>query len=375
MHLTPDRPSTHAHMRQWWRRRWQARIVELISIFLNYQGPHGEPSVTEELMTAGDVKVALSMLYAPFDEMDLTKHYGAGPDGRYPSDVIAELELVEEHVRKNSGDITIAHSPQELQQGLAGDLPILIHAIEGGFQLGADEAEVRTHVAELARRGVAYVTVAHLFWRDVATNAPALPFLPDWLYNKVFPQPASEGLSDLGRVTVTAMLDNGVLIDITHMTERSQLETLDLLDARDPNQTVPLLATHMACRLGSYQYCLTDDVIARVAKRGGVLGLIMCKHFITDGLPGTFKTFEDSFRALKAHIDHIRSLTGSFEHIGIGTDLDGYIKPALADLEHHGRMKKLQERLATEYGPADAERISSGNALRVLQTAWQTPAP
>jgi microsomal dipeptidase-like Zn-dependent dipeptidase len=307
--------------------------------------------------------------------MDLTKRYGAPPEGSYFSDLVAELDLVEDHVSRNSSKLAIAHSPAELATSLNGPVPVLIHAIEGGFQLGADEAEVRRNLHMLAGRGVAYITVAHLFWRTVATNAPALPFLPDWLYHRVFPQPADEGLSPLGRATVNAMLDEGILIDITHMSERSQLDTLNLLDARDPGATVPVFATHMACRLGKYEYCLTDEVIRRVAWRGGVLGCIMCKHFITDGLDGRFKTFEDSVRGLKAHVDHIRGLTGSSEHIGIGTDLDGYIKPALPGLEHHGLMGRLQQALAREYGAPDAERICSGNALRVLQNAWQSPAP
>ena len=53
-----------------------------------------------------------------------------------------------------------------------------MHCIEGGFHLGATPEEVTAHVHELADRGVAYITLAHLFWRRVATNAPALPFLP-----------------------------------------------------------------------------------------------------------------------------------------------------------------------------------------------------
>ena len=45
----------------------------------------------------------------------------------------------------------------------------------------------------LAEKGVAYVTVAHLLYRQVATNAPALPFMKDSTYNQVFPQPERRG--------------------------------------------------------------------------------------------------------------------------------------------------------------------------------------
>ena len=104
------------------------------------------------------------------------------------------------------------------------------------------------------------MTVAHLFWREVATNAPALPFLPDWLYNLVFPQP-TEGLSDLGRAAVEAMIDEGILVDITHMSARSIGDTLALFDRRDPDRRIPVIATHMACRFGGLEYTFTDETI------------------------------------------------------------------------------------------------------------------
>jgi len=73
MHLLVDEQQrTHERARKWWRRRWQGQLVDLISRLANYQGPSDTPSVTEKLMRDGDVGIALSMLYQPFDEMDLT---------------------------------------------------------------------------------------------------------------------------------------------------------------------------------------------------------------------------------------------------------------------------------------------------------------
>src|SRR5579872_7056012 len=98
MHLLPpDQRRSHDHVRAYSRRRWQAMLVNLISRVANYQGPGDTPSVTEALMREGNVGVALSVLYAPLDEMDLTQSYGAPPRGAYFQDLIAELELVEEH--------------------------------------------------------------------------------------------------------------------------------------------------------------------------------------------------------------------------------------------------------------------------------------
>jgi membrane dipeptidase len=376
MHLLPDEQQrTHERARRWWRQRWQSRVVDVISRVANYQGPGDTPSVTEKLMRDGEVGVALSMLYQPFDEIDLTQSYGAPPRESYFKDIVDQRQTVEDYVAVHRSAVAIAHSVSELNALLGGGIPILIHAIEGGFQLGRDSAEVRRNVKKLADLGVAYVTIAHLFFRDVATNAPALPFLPDWLYNRVFPQAPHEGLTALGHELVDAMVDEGILIDITHMRSQSIRDVLAQLDARDPAKEIPLMATHMAYRFGGLQYSFDDETIKAVAARGGVLGCILCKHYITSGLPGVSSSLEGSLEALCKHIDKIHDLTGSYDHVAIGSDLDGYIKPALPGLEDMGRMTNVQAHLSARYGAVDAEKICNGNALRVLRAEWGRKRP
>src|SRR5205085_10812307 len=86
----------------------------------------------------------------------------------------------------------------------------LVHCVEGGFFLGGGEDEVAETVARLARRGVAYVTLAHLFWRGVASNANALPFLSDRQYHWLFHEPRI-GLTPYGEAAVRAMVANHVM--------------------------------------------------------------------------------------------------------------------------------------------------------------------
>jgi microsomal dipeptidase-like Zn-dependent dipeptidase len=156
------------------------------------------------------------------------------------------------------------------------------------------------------------------------------------------------------------------------MSDAAVREVVRLLDEElDKDKTVPVIASHGACRLGTEEYCLTDETIRWVARRGGVIGLLLCDHHLRDGVRRKqTKTFEQSLEVLGAHIDHIREVTGSMEYAAIGSDLDGYIKPALAGLGHMGRMKALQEALRDRYGSADAELVCSGNALRVLDAYW-----
>jgi microsomal dipeptidase-like Zn-dependent dipeptidase len=348
--------------------RWKAIFVDLLSRLGNYQGPKGAPSVTVELMRAGDVGAVLSVLYSPLDEMDLSLSYGSPPKPGYMDSVRGQIDLVEDHVANEPLGAIVAHDAAALDAAIAAGQTAIVHAIEGGFALGSTAAEIDANVTELAGRGVAYVTLAHLFWRGVATNAPALPFLPDWLYRFVFPQPKDVGLSPLGTAAARALARERVLVDITHMSERAISDTFDTL-----GPGVPVIASHIACRFGKLSYNLTDDVIREVGQRGGVMGVIACTHYTHDGLRPArkVKTFDDSMELIYAHVDRIRQVTGSHDHVAIGSDLDGWIKPALPGLEHLGHMRHVQEALANKYGDEVAEKISSANVLALLRRAWR----
>ena len=79
--------------------------------------------------------------------------------------------------------------------------------------------------------------------------------------------------------------------------------------------------------------------------------------------------------ALCRHIDKLHDVTGGYEQIAIGSDLDGYIKPSPARARASGRMADLQHALTQRYGGEVTEQISSGNALRMLRTHWGRKRP
>ncbi len=379
IHLLPeDRPSTFEQMvsRQAVRRRDRLRawLVGLAGRFANYEALESGPRVTIPLLREGEVGVVLSVLYSPFDEMDLGQHYGAAPQESYIGAISRQLELVEHDLAANHGaTATVARGPGELDQALADGKIALVHCIEGGFHLGASPEAVEQAVEQLARRGVAYITLAHLFWRQVATNAPALPFLPDPLYRLLFPQPA-KGLTKLGRAAVTAMCRERVLIDLSHMSERALEDCLALLDDLDPDRRIPVLSSHAGYRFGRQEYNLSEATVRSIADRDGVIGLIFAEHQLLDGLGRAPKSLEGSVAALARHIDRIEELTGSHRHATIGSDLDGFIKPTLVGLQTMRDMRALQEALTDRYGSADAALICSENVLRLLRSGWDGAA-
>ena len=267
--------------------RSRALLVGLASRFANYRDLFSGPRVTLSSLREGRVTVVLSVLYSFFDELELEEQYPAQPKRAYLDSLLGQLELVEHDLdSKHASTAVVARTPEQLAQALEGDRVAFVHCVEGGFHLGSTPDEIDDAVSTLARRGVAYITLAHLVWRHVATNSNALPFLSEDDYRRWFPQP-EEGLSELGRAAVRAMVREGVLIDLSHMSGRSVSDTFDLLDELDPGRTRPVLASHGCFRFGSQEYGVDEPTLRRIADRRGVVGLILAQHQLRDGVPGT----------------------------------------------------------------------------------------
>lgn len=356
-------------------------VFRLVSRAWNHDGVAGRPRVTVEAMREGGVQAALSVLYSPLDELAHT-HGGRAPESGALQAVIHQLEHVEATVA-DSPDAAFAHDRAELTRLAAEGRLALVHCVEGGFHL-SPETPVEAAVAQLAERGVAYITLAHLFYRQVATNANAIPFIPDRVYHLVFRQRADLGLATAGVAAVKAMVRHGVLIDLAHMSDRARDETLDLLDVLDPGRTVPVVVTHAGYRFGRQEYMIPADGVTRIAARGGVIGLILATHQLYDGLPerprhgrplSAARRRRAAFAVLVRHIDAIAAAAGgSYDHVAIGSDLDGFIKPTLPGVKTMEDMRHLSSMLAEHYGDEIAAKLCHGNALRLLG-AWGAAPP
>lgn len=353
------------------RDRVRARLVGLASRFANYRSFLSGPRVTIPKLQEGGVGVALSVAYSFFDEFDLDRPYGSPPEAGYLPRLFRQLDIVETDIREHhAGEAVVVRDRAGLDQELGKGRVVLVHCVEGGFHLGDSAESVDRAVTSLARRGVAYIVLPHLFWRGVATNSPALPFLPDWIYRLLFAQP-DLGLSELGKAAVKAMVREGVLIDLSHMSERALAETLELLDELDPGRRVPVLASHGAFRFGRQEYGVNEATLRRIAGRDGVVGLIFAQHQLNDGVRRSRTTsFEESFDVICRHVDRIAEITGAHRCAAIGSDFDGFIKPTMGGLESMTDMARLERSLRDRYGDGDADLICSGNALRVLRAGW-----
>jgi len=364
-----------------WLDRLRAAVVLLAARALNFARWRGGWRVGLRGLERGGVQVLCSVLYDPFAEIDLDESYGARPEPGYYDDLLQQLGRVEDDLRRidpHNRRHVIVRTKRDLDEALGSHKVGFVHCVEGGFHLGSTPEEVTEHVAELAERGVRYITLAHLFWRQVATNAPAIPFLSDRAYDFVFHQPEDVGLTDLGVAAVKAMHEHRVLVDLSHMREKAIRETLDLLDDLDDlgrgreaaTSPTPVIASHGAFRLkpDGQAYNLSGDTVKRIADRGGVVGIIFARHQLDEGAKDVpAKGLDRSIEIIAQHV-HAISEHGTMDCVGIGTDLDGFIKPTIDGVQKAAELKGFGEKLRARFPDGDdADKILSGNALRVLR--------
>jgi microsomal dipeptidase-like Zn-dependent dipeptidase len=361
------------------REHLREAIVDVAGVLANYEGEHHAPGVTIDRLVEGGVRVVLSPTYAAFDELDGLFHRNLPAKPSYIHSIEHQIEDVEASFADDPR-VAVARNLADLADATARDVPVcFIHCVEGGHALGSDPARVPHNVARLRELGVAYVTIAHLLYRVVATNVAAIPSLSDRHYDCMFPQPEGVGLTEAGIAAVRALHDERMLIDVTHMSERSFAQTLALLDEIDRGRRTAVFASHIATRrgkLGSLQYNLGDDAIRRIVERGGVLGMMVCAHFMADG-DARPTTWDETVKVVCAQIDHVAKIsaevrgtsTPCFDHVSIGSDLDGFAKPSLAGLGDAGALARLSLALRAAYGD-HANAILGDNALRLLRAHW-----
>lgn len=142
-----------------------------------------------------------------------------------------------------------------------------------------------------------------------------------------------------------ALAAAGVALDVSHAADLTFWQLLDYWDG-------PVHASHCMCRsLVPGQRHLSDDMITAVAHRGGVIGMVLAEP-------------------MADHIDHICQLTGSNEHVAIGSDLDGGFghEWGPVDLDTIADLRKLPTRLEGRgFSADDIAAITHRNLLDFLR--------
>jgi membrane dipeptidase len=244
--------------------------------------------------------------------------------------------------------------------------------MEGGHMINNSLPTLRMY-AEL---GVRYLTLTHSVNTDWADSSGD--------------QPRHNGLTDFGKQVVKELNRLGVMVDISHVADKTFWDALEVSRA-------PMIASHSSCRaISGHARNMTDEMIKALAAKGGVIQINYLDQFIDDNLfqysnksralmseliqkyPGrenadkrreeVAKQFgpppRASWERIIDHIDHAVKLVG-VDHVGLGSDFDGGSMPAgMEDVTH---LPQITEALLRKgYREADLRRILGENTLRLL---------
>jgi membrane dipeptidase len=294
-----------------------------------------------------------------------------------------QIDAVRENVRKNSKDMVLARTAEDVRQAhKQGKIAALI-GVEGGHMIGNDIHVVRI----FADLGVRYMTLSHFYndeWADSSTD-----------------KPAHNGLTDFGKDVVREMNRRAILVDISHVADKTFYDALEVSKA-------PLIASHSSCRaLCDHVRDMSDDMIKALAAKDGVIQINYEKSFIDQAYKDAYEketggvvqhlgeltkscnndeacisremaklqqklTAEGklphvSWERIVDHIDHTVKLVGA-DHVGLGSDFDGADMPE--GLEDCSKLPKITEALLRKgYSDSDVRKILGENTLRVMEQA------
>src|SRR5437660_1075102 len=295
---------------------------------------------------------------------------------------LVQIDAVREQVRKHSTDMVLATTAAEVREARKEGKIAALMGVEGGHMINASLGVLRSYAA----LGVRYMTLTHSGndeWADSSTD-----------------KAVHNGLTDFGKDVVREMNRLGVIVDISHVSDKTFYDALEASKA-------PLFASHSSCRaICDAPRNMTDQMMKDLAAKGGVVqinyhvgflsqefrnaekadpkineaiaqevtkrcgsdanegcmlieGDRLTREYVAEGvLPrvGYMKSIE--------RIDHAVKVAG-IDHAGLGSDFDGANMPY--GMEDATMLPKITQALMQKgYSEGDVKKILGENTLRVM---------
>jgi membrane dipeptidase len=294
------------------------------------------------------------------------------------------FDAIHKNVEKNSAMAEIALTADDAYRiKKTGKLAAFI-GVENGYPIGMDISRIKQYYDLGAR----YITLCHTKNNDIcdSSNDPK--------------GPESNGLSPLGTQVVKEMNRLGMMVDISHISDKSFYDVLKVTKA-------PVIASHSSCRaLCGSPRNLTDDMLLALKENGGVIQICILGNYLRTPEPNPemeakLKEIQDKYgdynvltneaknqmrteyRAVQKkyekpatvkdvvdHIDHVVQVIG-IDYVGIGTDFDG--GGGVEGCRTVAEMKNITiEMLRRGYSKSEITRIWGGNVMRVLRKVEET---
>ena len=292
-----------------------------------------------------------------------------------------QIDAVREAVRANPKDLVLTTTAADVRKAVAEHRIAALMGMEGGHMIDDDLRLLRVYAA----LGVRYMTLTHFKnnnWADASTD-----------------QAAHNGLTAFGKDVVREMNRLGVVVDISHVSDKTFNDALEVSKA-------PVMASHSSVRaIANHPRNMTDDMMRALARNGGVMMINYHAGFLSEefrvasekksgtvveamaamskkcGGDEACSTLESeridheamakgelpkvTWEKIVEHIDHAVKVAG-VDHVGLGSDFDGATMPL--GMEDASKLPKLTEALLKRgYSEADIQKILGGNILRVME--------
>jgi len=304
-----------------------------------------------------------------------------GPDA--VKQALDQIDAVRETIRKHPNDLILATSVADIREAKKQHKIACLIGVEGGHMMGNDLSVLRTFAA----LGVRYMTLTHMDnneWADSSTD-----------------KPAHNGLTDFGKEVIREMNRLGILVDISHVSDKTFYDAIAVSKAS-------VIASHSSCRsICNAARNMTDDMMRDLAKNGGVIQINYHVGFLSQEFrdfenahPDVEKEINDEIKkrcgdneacklttgdqvvrdfmqagklpkvdwtVILDHIDHAVKIAG-IDHVGLGSDFDGAVMPlGMQDVTH---LPQITDALLKKgYSESDIRKILGENTLRLLTQA------
>ncbi|HEY0004301.1 MAG TPA: membrane dipeptidase [Pyrinomonadaceae bacterium] len=290
------------------------------------------------------------------------------------------IDVIYRMAEKYPNDLMMAYTAADVRRAKRQKKVGALLGMEGGHGIENSLSALR----DFYRLGIRYITLTHN-----NTN--------DWA-DACCDKSRHNGLSDFGKEVVREMNRLGMFIDISHVSDKTMNDVLDVSRA-------PVIASHSSARaLANHPRNIPDDILRRITKNGGVVMVNFYPNFIDqkvidaaaartarlkpqmDALEQQYKSdpkrFEEERNKLLAanplpatplsvlidHIEHIAKVAG-IDHVGLGSDFDGVpvLPVGMEDIAHLPNI--TYELLRRGYSEKDIRKILGENLLRALAEA------
>ena len=329
-------------------------------------------------MVEGSLNSGFFVVYVPQGDLDKRGYADAKIKAEKKFSSIRKMTEI------YSSKIKLVKNPEAVIHAKENNLLSAAIGIENGYVIGED-LKLLDYYYSLGAR---YMTLAHIGHNQIADSS-----IPSSRLNN--PKELHGGLSRFGREVISRMNQLGMMVDISHISDKAALEAIKLSNS-------PVIASHSSVKsLADHPRNLSDEILFEIAKNNGVVQLVAfpsylkvdkerdyairqlgisvartygdnefipSKHLTTqefkEGIKNINKRFPlPSIRDFINHIDYVVKLIG-VNHVGISSDFGGGggVEGWMDARETQNLTNELRKR---NYSDLQIKKIWSGNILRV----------